>query len=145
MFADDIVIMGMKSSSNVIAIKSILLMFELMSDFNFHKSLLEETNVFEPCLAEEAYLLYCKVNHTPFKYLRMSTGDNSRRLTFWKPTIDSICIRLSGWRNHNLSMGVQLFSLTFFCLCCQCTSFLSSKLRQVLFLKLNIFLIFFIE
>ncbi|GAU22483.1 hypothetical protein TSUD_296020 [Trifolium subterraneum] len=112
-FADDTLLVADKNWANIRAIKSILLLFEVMSGLkvNFHKSLLVGVNVVDSWLEEAAGVLYCKTGKTPFTYLGLPIGGNPRRLSFWKPVIDKIKSRLSVWKCRNLSMGGRLVLL----------------------------------
>lgn len=83
-FAHDTMIMRIISWVNFCAIKSILLLFELMLDLkvNFNKSLLVSINVSKFLLVKAVDQLHCKIEHTHFKYLCVPIRDNLRRLSF---------------------------------------------------------------
>jgi len=114
-FADDTLLLGVKSWANVRALRAVLLLFEAMSGLkvNFHKSLLVGLNILESWLVEAASILNCKVGKVPFLYLGMSIGGDPRRLAFWDPVLHSIKSRLSGWKSHFLSFGGGLILLKF--------------------------------
>ncbi|GAU23785.1 hypothetical protein TSUD_26930 [Trifolium subterraneum] len=80
-FADDTLLVGVKSWANVRALRAVLILFERISGLkvNFHKSL--------------------------------PIGGNPRRIQFWLPLIEKIRKRLSGWKCKNLSIGGRLILL----------------------------------
>jgi len=97
-FADDILLLGVKSWANVRAFRAVLSLFVVVSDLevNFHKSLLVEINIVDSCLNKVASIMNCKVGKVPFMYLSLSIGGDPRRLAFWEPVLDTIKSRLSG-------------------------------------------------
>jgi hypothetical protein len=98
-FADDTLLVGVKSSANVRALRAVLVLFELMSGLkvNFHKSMLVGVNISESWLHEAASALHCKVGKMSFLYLGLSIGGDPRRLGFWEPVLRRIMNRLSRW------------------------------------------------
>ena len=70
-FADDTLLLGVKSWANVRALRAILVIFENMSDLkvNYHKSMLVGINIVESWLQEATSILSCKIGRIPFKYL----------------------------------------------------------------------------
>ncbi|GAU35782.1 hypothetical protein TSUD_56590 [Trifolium subterraneum] len=112
-FADDTLLVGVKSWANVRALKSVLILFENISGLkvNFHKSMLFGVNVNSSWLHEAASVMYCKHGCLPFLYLVLPIGGDSRRLQFWKPLLDKIHKRLMGWKCKNLSFGGRLVLL----------------------------------
>ncbi|XP_058759055.1 uncharacterized protein LOC131632268 [Vicia villosa] len=112
-YADDTIVMGRKSWKNVLAIKSTLQLFELVSGLkvNFHKSSLIGINVSLDWLEEAASVLNCKVGNTQFKYLGLAVGCNHRRKGIWKLVIDIVRNRLTSWNNNQLSIGGRIVLL----------------------------------
>ncbi|GAU27873.1 hypothetical protein TSUD_159670 [Trifolium subterraneum] len=104
-FADDTLLIGVKSWANVRALRAILVLFETMSGLkvNFNKSLLVGVNIFESWLGEVA--LCCKVGKILFLYLGLPIGGDPRHLGFWEPVLARLKKRLSGWKNRFLSFG----------------------------------------
>jgi len=47
----------------------------------------------------------------PFVYLGLPIGGDPRKLSFWKPVVDSIVSRLSSWNHRFLSFGRRLVLL----------------------------------
>jgi len=84
-FADDTLLLGIKSWANVRALRAVLTLFEAMSGLkvNFHKSMLVGVNVEESRLGKAASVLSCKIVKIPF-----IIGGDARRLSFWDPVID---------------------------------------------------------
>jgi len=114
-FADDTLLLGVKSGANIRALRAVLSLFEEMSGLkvNFHKNLLVGVNIFESWLVEAAPILNCKVGKVPFLYLGLSIGGDPRRLAFWDPVLHSIRSRLSGWKSRFLSFGSRLTLLKY--------------------------------
>ncbi|GAU10944.1 hypothetical protein TSUD_112380 [Trifolium subterraneum] len=114
-FADDTLLVGVKSWANVRALKSVLILFENISGLkvNFHKSMLFGVNVNSSWLHEAASVMHCKHGCLPFLYLGLPIGGDSRRLQFWKPLLDKIHKRLTGWKCKNLSFGGRLVLLKY--------------------------------
>ncbi|CAJ2661804.1 unnamed protein product [Trifolium pratense] len=112
-FADDTLLMGVKSWANVRALRAVLVLFETMSGLkvNFHKSMLVGVNIPDSWLDEAASVLCCKVGKIPFLYLGLQIGGDPRRLVFWEPVLSRIKNRLSGWKSRFLSFGGRLVLL----------------------------------
>jgi len=114
-FADDTLLLGVKSWANVRAMWAVLLLVEAMSGLkvNFHKSMLVGVNIFESWLVEETSILNCKMGHVSFMYLGLTIGGNPSRLAFWAPVMHTIKSRLSVWKSRFLSFGGCLTLLKF--------------------------------
>ncbi|GAU10186.1 hypothetical protein TSUD_420150, partial [Trifolium subterraneum] len=112
-FADDTLLLGVKSWANVRALRAVLVLFETMSGLrvNFHKSMLVGVNVTESWLGEAASALCCKVGKIPFLYLGLPIGGDPRRLSFWEPMLARLNNRLSEWKSRFLSIGGRLVLL----------------------------------
>jgi hypothetical protein len=112
-FADDTLLVCDRSWANIRAIKALLLLFEASSGLkvNFHKSMLVGVNIHDSWLAEAPSVLHCKLGQLPFLYLGLPIGGDSRKLKFWRPLVDRIKSRLSGWKSKNLSFGGRLVLL----------------------------------
>jgi len=106
-FADDTLLLGVKSWTNVRAMRTMLLLFEAMFGLkvNFHKSMLVRVNIHQSWLEEAASILSCKVGHVSFMYLGLSVGGNHSRLAFWDPVMHIIKSRMSAWKIRFLSFG----------------------------------------
>ncbi|CAJ2657018.1 unnamed protein product [Trifolium pratense] len=112
-FADDTLLLGVKSWANVRALRAVLVLFETMSGLkvNFNKSMLVGVNISDSWLGEAASVLCCKVGKIPFLYLGLPIGGDPRRLSFWDPVLHRIKNRLSGWKSRFLSFGGRLVLL----------------------------------
>jgi len=112
-FADDTLILGVKSWANIRSMRAILLLFEALSGLkvNFSKSHLVGVNVAMSWLSEAASMLSCKVGAILFVYLGLPISGNVRRISFWNPLITRIRTRLSGWKLKHLSFGGRLVLL----------------------------------
>jgi hypothetical protein len=75
-FADDTLLMGVKSWANVRALRAVLVLFAAVSGLkvNIHKNMLVGVNVAESWLAEAASVLGCSVGRIPFLYLGLPIG-----------------------------------------------------------------------
>ncbi|GAU12613.1 hypothetical protein TSUD_132230 [Trifolium subterraneum] len=109
-FADDTLLLGVKSWANVRALRAVLVLFEAMSGLkvNFNKSMLVGVNIAESWLCEAASSLCCRVGNIPFLYLGLPIGGDPRRLGFWEPVLARLKNRLSGWKSRFLSFGGRL-------------------------------------
>jgi len=69
-FADDTLLLGVKSWANVRAMRVVLMLFEAMSGLkvNFNKSMLVGVNIFDSWLDGAASVLRCRVGKVPFVY-----------------------------------------------------------------------------
>jgi hypothetical protein len=114
-FADDTLLMKVKSWANIIILKSVLMLFEYVSGLkvNFHKSMLYGVNISDSWLHEAASVLHCKHGRLPFLYLGLPIYGDPRKIVFWYPLVDRIKRRLSGWKSCNLSIGGRLILLKF--------------------------------
>jgi len=114
-FADDTLLVGVKSWANVRALRAVLSLFAVMSclKVNFHKSLLDGVNIADSWLNEAATILNCKVGKVLFVYLGLSIVGDPRRLAFWDPVLNTIKSRLTGWHSRFLSFGGRLVLLKF--------------------------------
>ncbi|PNX76937.1 cysteine-rich receptor-like protein kinase, partial [Trifolium pratense] len=112
-FADDTLLLGEKSWANVRALRAVLVLFESLSGLkvNFHKSMLVGVNIRDSWLDEASSALCCRVGKTPFLYLGLPIGGDSRRLVFWEPVLARLKNRLSGWKSRFLSFGGRLVLL----------------------------------
>ncbi|MCH95507.1 LINE-1 reverse transcriptase like, partial [Trifolium medium] len=114
-FADDNLILGVKSWANVRALRAVLVLFETVSRLkvNFNKSMLVGVNIAESWLAKAASVLGCVVGKVPFVYLGLAIGGDPRRLSFWVPVLTRIKSKLSGRKSRFLSYGGRLILLKF--------------------------------
>jgi hypothetical protein len=112
-FADDTLLLGIKSWANVRALRAVLVLFETLSGLkvNFNKSMLVGVNIPESWLGEAASVLCCRVGKVPFLYLGLPIGGDPRRLVFWDPVVARLKNRLSGWKSRFLSFGGRLILL----------------------------------
>jgi hypothetical protein len=140
-FADDTLLLGVKSWANVRALRAVLVLFELMSGLkvNFHKSMLVGVNISDSWLNEAAAALRCRVGKVPFLYLGLPIGGDSRRLGFWEPVLARIRNKLSGWKSRFLSFGGRLILLKSVLTSLRVYALSFFKAPQVLSLLLNLF------
>ncbi|GAU46639.1 hypothetical protein TSUD_246650 [Trifolium subterraneum] len=53
--------------------------------------------------------LNCRIGKTPFKYLGLPVGANSRKMSTWEPMLDTIRGRLSSWSCKYIETTIHLF------------------------------------
>ncbi|XP_028059660.1 uncharacterized protein LOC114263352 [Camellia sinensis] len=75
---------------------------------NFHKSVVCGVGVEEEILGSYADILNCKVNGLPLKFLGLPLGANLGRKSTWRPVLDTIKSRLTGWKRRLLSFAGRL-------------------------------------
>lgn len=112
-FADDTIILGEDSWTNLWSIKSILRGFELVSRLrvNFFKSNLYRVSVKNNFLQTTfVFISYC-INKLPFKFLSVQVTSSSKRVRFWKNGIDYVSNRLSSWKGMGMSMEGMVFMI----------------------------------
>lgn len=145
-FADDTLIVGDSSVQNLWVIKSILQLFELVSELkvNFHKSQLFVVNVEDSWLQTVAMELNCKWGCLPFNYLGITIGANPKKLSTWKPVIDKVKGRLYSWKYRHLSFGGQVVIIKLVLSALPTYYPLSFGLHKVLSLPSNLFFKIFV-
>ncbi|GKU98657.1 hypothetical protein SLEP1_g11630 [Rubroshorea leprosula] len=109
-FADDTLFMGEATEDNIWTAKCIMRAFELVSGLkiNYRKSSLIGVNTDEDWIRSMAWMLNCKTESLPCKYLGMPLGANPKRITTWRPLIDSFRRKLSVWKGRFLSLGGRI-------------------------------------
>jgi hypothetical protein len=70
-------------------------------------------NIHDSWMAEAAFVLNCKLGRLPFIFLGLPIDGDLRKLNFWRPLLDRIKSRLSGWKSKNLSLCGRLVLLKF--------------------------------
>ncbi|GKV05111.1 hypothetical protein SLEP1_g17152 [Rubroshorea leprosula] len=109
-FADDTIFMGEAAEKNIWTVKCIMRAFELVSSLkvNYKKSSLIGVNTNEEWINRMAWMLNCKMDSLPYKYLGMPMGANPRRVDTWKPLIETFRRKLSVWKGRFLSLGGRI-------------------------------------
>ncbi|CAL5417851.1 unnamed protein product [Camellia sinensis] len=94
----------------VVVIKRVLRCFEVLSKLriNYLKSVVCGVGVVEDSLQNFARCLNCKVHRLPLKFLGLPLGSNPGNKSTWKPVLDTIRVRLSGWKRKMLSFAGRL-------------------------------------
>lgn len=92
------------SSSNVQALKSILIIFEVVTGLrvNFNRSALIRIKLKPGELEGAEGILNCKLGSLPLTFLGIPVGVNPRKASTWSPLINSLQKRLLGWKNKFL-------------------------------------------
>ncbi|XP_019416450.1 PREDICTED: uncharacterized protein LOC109327752 [Lupinus angustifolius] len=106
-YADDTLLIGKNSADNVMALKSILKCFELVSGLkiNFHKSNFIGMKSKRDFVQMAIEKLCCEAGAIPFKFLGIPVGANPKRVFTWSPIINSFKKKLSLWHHKLISFG----------------------------------------
>ncbi|GKV04880.1 hypothetical protein SLEP1_g16977 [Rubroshorea leprosula] len=109
-FADDSILFGKAVEDNIWAAKSIMRIFELVSGLkiNFRKSQLIGINVSEGWMSKMTHILNCKQGELPCRYLGVPIGGSGKKISMWKPLIESFEKKLSNWKSRLLSLGGRI-------------------------------------
>ncbi|XP_058762490.1 uncharacterized protein LOC131635874 [Vicia villosa] len=106
-FADDTIIVGDGSWSNLWKIKALVRGFKMASGLriNFTKSKIYGVGCESFILEAAAAFLGCKTSIFPFKFLGFLVGGNHRRTRFWRSVLEKMKDKLGSWRGMLLSIG----------------------------------------
>jgi hypothetical protein len=109
-YADDTICIREASVENLWPLKAILRGFEMASGLkvNYWKSGLVGVNIPPSFLETASSFLNCCLGSIPFKYLGLSTGENSNSDSTWDPLLDHLRMRLFSWRNKHISLGGRI-------------------------------------
>uniref|UniRef100_A0A251UDF3 Putative RNA-directed DNA polymerase, eukaryota, Reverse transcriptase zinc-binding domain protein n=1 Tax=Helianthus annuus TaxID=4232 RepID=A0A251UDF3_HELAN len=109
-YADDAIIMGEWSRSNITNVVRILRVFHICSGLkiNIAKSNLYGVGVSNGDLSDMANIIGCQAEEFPFRYLGLTVGANMNRVVNWKPVYDIFDTRLAKWKAGLLSMGGRI-------------------------------------
>lgn len=109
-FADDALIMGEWSHSNVKNQSRILTCFHLASGLkvNFNKSKLYGVGVTNGDLSSLASTIGCLASQLPCVYLGLPIGAKMSRCHHWNKLVERFQKRLSKWKSKSLSFGWRL-------------------------------------
>ncbi|GKV36766.1 hypothetical protein SLEP1_g44860 [Rubroshorea leprosula] len=116
-FADDNLMMGKAIEENVWTTKCIMKAFELVSSLkiNYGKSSFIGINVDNLWERGMASLMNCKLGSLPHKYLGIPLGADPRRISTWKPLIDTFKRKLSSWKGRLLSFRGRITLINLYC------------------------------
>lgn len=106
-FADDTIIFGDGSWSNLSTLKDLLRGFEIASGVRIN---LNKSNIYgignNACYLEAcSSFLGCKIDRIPFKFLGFIVSGNQKRANFWKSVVNSLKEKLSLWKGRLVSIG----------------------------------------
>ncbi|KAJ0694981.1 putative RNA-directed DNA polymerase [Helianthus annuus] len=109
-YADDALILGDWSESNINCVVRILRIFHLCSGLkiNIFKSNLYGIGVNNGELNTMANIIGCQAESFPFRYLGLTVGANMNRVANWRPVYNIIDARLAKWKATMLSMGGRI-------------------------------------
>ncbi|XP_022001092.1 uncharacterized mitochondrial protein AtMg01250-like [Helianthus annuus] len=107
LYADDALVMGEWTQSNLNALKRILRIFHMCSGLriNLHKSNLFGIGKSMEDIDIGAIGMGCKPGAFPFKYLGIIVGANMNRISNWDSIVDIFKKRLSSWKASMVSMA----------------------------------------
>ena len=128
LFADDTILFCDASREQSLSIRLALSCFQAFTSLkvNVGKSeivLVGEVNN----LVALASILQCRVGSLPMKYLGMPLGTSFKTASIWKPILEKMEKKLSGWKHLYLSKGGRLTLLKSY----------SLKSSNVLFISLH--------
>jgi len=106
-YVDDTLFKWKEMVKNLWAIKTILVYFELASSFrvNFSKSGIMGINVDVPFLNLAANFFNCSIGSIPFKYPDLPIEANSRKISTWKPLLNTLVTLPSSLSTKLVSLG----------------------------------------
>jgi len=109
-FADDTILFCQPKYKYLVAIKTVLHSFKIVSRLkvNFHKSQVGAVGVSDMDLNIFSNCLNCSKNDLLFMYLEIRIRENPRKIEFWIPIIHKIQSRLCIWKGKLLSMARRL-------------------------------------
>ena len=104
-YADDTILFFRDNVKSVRGIKTVLLLFQVISGLkiNFGKSFIYNARNDHAALSESAAFLGCKVGGIPFPYLGAWIGRSPSKSDFWIPLINKIQGKLAGWKCKSLN------------------------------------------
>ncbi|XP_022030721.1 uncharacterized protein LOC110931643 [Helianthus annuus] len=107
LYADNAIVMGEWSKSEVVNIVRILRCFYICSGLkiNIDKSNLYGIGVGMEEIGDMANEAGCKPDSPPFKYLGLKVRANMNRIINWQPVYETFRARLDKWKSHLLSIG----------------------------------------
>jgi len=78
---------------------------------NFYKSCLMGINVDADFMRMVCNFLNCSQGSFPFRYLGLSVGGNSGRVSTWDPLLGHLAKKLNSWGNKYISLGGRIVLL----------------------------------
>ena len=104
-YADDTILFFQNNIKSVRGIKSVLLLFQIISGLkiNFGKSYIYNAQNDQLALNESAGFLGCKIGKLPFPYLGAWIGKTPSQSDFWTPLINRIKNKLASWKSKSLN------------------------------------------
>ncbi|CAK8532022.1 unnamed protein product [Lathyrus sativus] len=117
-YADDTILIGNGSWSNLWSMKSILVSFELILGLkiNIRNSSLFGIMTDDYFMKAAEHFIGCRLDGLSFKFLSLTVGGNHRRIFFWDPVVKCLKTKLSSWKGRWLSTGgrIALINLVLF-------------------------------
>jgi len=105
-YVDDTICMGKATVGNLWTLKVVLRGFEMASGLkvNFYKSCLMGINLDANFMEMACNFLNCSQGSFPFRYLGLSVGGNSGRVSTWDPLLEHLAKKLNSWGNKYISL-----------------------------------------
>ena len=109
-FTDDTILFCPPRYETIVNYTHILDCFSVMSGLrvNYEKSVLVPILCDDAWVSDMKRVLEFMVVPLPIKYLGIPPGANPNRLDTWKPVLDKIWMRLSGWKANVLSKAGRI-------------------------------------
>ncbi|XP_035845805.1 uncharacterized protein LOC118492120 [Helianthus annuus] len=109
-YANDVIILGDWSNSNIANMVRILQVFHICSvlKINIANSNLYAIGVSNGQIKNMAEVIGCQADEFPFRYLGLIVGANMNRVSNWKPMYNLVDARLAKWNAALLSIGGRI-------------------------------------
>ncbi|KAE8667710.1 NUP155 protein [Hibiscus syriacus] len=109
-FADDLIIFSGASKTQILNVKRVLRVFQVMSglQLNMKKCKLFGVNLNDEVVHEWAHSIGCSVGSFPSDYLGLPLGATRNSAAIWNPVISNFSKKLTGWKAASLSLAGRL-------------------------------------
>ncbi|KAE8671815.1 kinase-related family protein [Hibiscus syriacus] len=109
-FADDLIIFCGASKTQIMNVKRVLRVFEVMSglQLNLKKSRLFGINISQQEVKTWADSIGCLVGNFPSNYLGLPLGATRNSSVIWEPVVQNFHSKLAGWKAATLSLAGRL-------------------------------------
>ncbi|KAL4289650.1 hypothetical protein GQ457_14G024300 [Hibiscus cannabinus] len=109
-YADDLIIFGKASMVNVLNIKRLLRLFEVIAGLklNLTKTTIFGVNVEENIIKIWVERINCRAGTLPTEYLGLPLGQKRNRVALWTHVIEKVKSKLEGWKGISLSFAGRL-------------------------------------
>ncbi|KAE8735025.1 Betaine aldehyde dehydrogenase [Hibiscus syriacus] len=110
-FADDLIIFCMASKTQILNVKRVLRVFEVISglQLNLTKCRLFGINISEEEVLQWANTIGCVVGHFPSEYLGLPLGAKRNSIALWDPIVQKFNKKLASWKARTLNSIMASF------------------------------------